>query len=62
MSARESAEEKGVYVEENRPVWRLIEEWKEDFVGSYIIFLSLQLASLAISAVEGGRGRERACS
>ena len=49
-------------MEENGPVGRLIEGWKEDFVGSYIIFLSLQLASLASSAVEGGRGRERACS
>ena len=62
MSARESAEEKGVYVEENGPVSRLIEEWKEDFVGLYIILLSLPLASLASSAVEGGLGRERASS
>ena len=33
-----------------------------DFVGLYIILLSLPLASLASSAVEGGLGRERASS
>ena len=49
-------------MEENGPVSRPIEEWKEDFVGLYIIFLSLPLASLASSAVEGGRKCERASS